>query len=526
MIGNRYLNRDSAAYEQLVTLLSDTLRITIIALDGEVLFDNFKEEGGMENHTRRPEIVQAKIEGHGDAVRMSKTMEKKYFYYAVATPERFIRLALPYETSAKELLAGDNIFIYFLTLLFAASLIALLFISDRMSKSINQLRAFAMRAREGDIPHDIEMPQSELGDIGREIVNAYTMLAEVNSTLQLEQEKMHQHFMLAKEGVAIFNRDMNILYANTLYIKYINLITDVPTFNVASSYQLPQFAPLLAFREEHIADEDKNSHSDTKSLLLSAGSARIEAEILIFPDHSFEIILRDVTQLEEEKKLKREMSSNIAHELRTPVASIQGYLETLLRTQEVSREQQEHFLNKAHQQTLRLAELINDITAITLSEEIAEKREFEEMDLEIIFSSIIQEFQPQIEKLKINISNQLPSPLAVHADRSLLPAILRNLISNSLRHGGEEFTLGMRLLSEDENSVFLCYYDTGRGVPSESLSRIFERFYRVDLGRSRQNGGSGLGLSIVKNALAAHGSPVYARVPNGGGLEILFSLPK
>lgn len=527
---DRFLMEYPEAYEGIAGFLQESMRVTIMDHQGNVLFDNLRDDH-LGNHMDRPElqIARKSASGRGDAIRYSQTLGKKYYYYAFHSATRYVRVALPYESAAKQILDTDWLYVLFIASLFAIALIALLFLSDSMGRTISRLRSFTIRAKNGDLPTSFILPSSELGDIGNEIIDAYSQLHAANAQLKLEQEKMRQHFMLAEEGVAIFDEDKQVLYANTLYIKYINLIREEAVLSAQGTCDYKEFAPLMGFRKDHIQGQKGQPHGElgaSKSILVPAGSTWIEAKLLTFPDYSFEIILDDVSQVVEEKKLKREMTSNIAHELRTPVASIQGYIETLMRMPNINTEQASHFLEKAHQQGNRLSELIADITAITISEEISDNQEFQRFDLHALFDSIVAEFQPKLDELHIEVKNDLDNPFTVNGLDTLIASVIRNLIANSTRYAGSNFKIVIRQLSEDANSHFLSYYDTGKGVPLESLPRIFERFYRVDNGRARQNGGSGLGLSIVKNALAAHGSQVYARIPQGGGLEILFSLPK
>lgn len=530
VLADRFLADYPQEYGKLGDLFSSSMRLTVIDLRGNVLFDNM-HEAPMENHMERPELQTAmrETEGKGDAIRYSTTFGKKYYYYALRCQERYVRLALPYESTARHELAPDWLFIVFIASLFAVALIALLFLSDHMGRTIASLRKFTARAKEGKLPQGIKLPNSELGHIASDIIDAYSNLHKANDRLQLEQEKMHQHFMLAQEGVAIFNEEKEVLYANSLYVKYVNLIRDKAVLSAEGTCDYPEFAALMDFRTGQLqqsSGEQKRDSGASKKVVIPVGSTWIEAKMLTFPDSSFEIVLSDVSQIVEERKLKREMSSNIAHELRTPVASILGYVETMMRNPDLDAERRMHFLDKAHQQVMRLNELITEVTDITLSEEAPDKRTFRKFDLAVLFDNVVAEFQPKLTELRVEVKNDLDKPLMISAIDSLIAAVLRNLIANSTRYAGEGFSIVFRKLSEDKHSYLLSYYDTGKGVPQEALPRIFERFYRVDDGRARQNGGSGLGLAIVKNAIAAHGSQVYARIPQGGGLEILFSLSK
>ena len=224
------------------------------------------------------------------------------------------------------------------------------------------------------------------------------------------------------------------------------------------------------------------------------------------------------------KKLKMQMTSNIAHELRTPVTSIRGYLETLLACPDLPAEKKHAFLERAYNQTLRLSELISDMSLITKIEESPEKLAKEDVDLCDVAAEVFDEFAERIEEKKINIENLLKPGTIVKGNRTLVYAIIRNLVENSLKYAGDKVTLHLECYSSIDKLYYFTYYDTGNGVPAEHLERIFERFYRVSEGRSRDDGGSGLGLSIVRNSVVFHGGEIKVMNRHYGGLQFFFTL--
>lgn len=224
------------------------------------------------------------------------------------------------------------------------------------------------------------------------------------------------------------------------------------------------------------------------------------------------------------KKLKMQMTSNIAHELRTPVTSIRGYLETLLACPDMPVEKKKAFLERAYNQTLRLSDLISDMALITKIEESPEKLAKEDVDVYDVAMEVFDEFAERIAGRNVNVENLLKPDTVVKGNRTLVYAIIRNLVENSLKYAGEGITLHIECDDHVDKLSHFIYYDTGRGVPQEHLERIFERFYRVSEGRSRDDGGSGLGLSIVRNAIVFHGGDVKVMNRPGGGLQFNFSL--
>ncbi len=226
------------------------------------------------------------------------------------------------------------------------------------------------------------------------------------------------------------------------------------------------------------------------------------------------------------RQLKQEMTNNIAHELKTPVSSIRGYLEILLGDKPVSDERRHWFLERCYSQTLRLSDLITDVSIINKLEESADLFPKEHVDVRATADEALVELAYRLESQNISATNSLPADMAVTGNHSLLYAVFRNLVENSAAYAGEGAQVVIECYKEDPERYYLHYYDTGRGVAPEYIPVIFDRFLRIEEGRSRQTGGTGLGLSIVKHAVEFHGGEIYAQLRAGGGLEFFFSLKK
>lgn len=225
------------------------------------------------------------------------------------------------------------------------------------------------------------------------------------------------------------------------------------------------------------------------------------------------------------RQLKQEMTSNIAHELKTPVSSIRGYLEILLSDKPVDEERRRYFLDRCFRQTLRLSDLIQDVSIINKLEESADLFPRTEVDATEVAKEAIGDLADKAAAAGISIQNNLPA-MPLGGNRELLYCIFRNLVENSIAYAGSNINIVLETYKDSPDHYFIHYYDTGKGVADEYLSRLFDRFVRIDEGRSRQNGGTGLGLSIVKHSVLFHGGEIYARNREGGGLEYYFSLKK
>lgn len=232
-----------------------------------------------------------------------------------------------------------------------------------------------------------------------------------------------------------------------------------------------------------------------------------------------------VAQQQARATLKMEMTSSIAHELRTPVSAIRGYMETLL-DREMPEDKRNAFIERTYLSAVRLSDLLQDIALLTKIEEANHQFRKEDVNLHTLVESITEEMEQSIHANSVQVKNKLPEELAIKGNATLLNSIFRNLIENALRYAGKWITVTIELTKEDEQYYYFSVCDTGTGIPEHFLPRIFERFYRVNDGRSREDGGSGLGLSIVLHAVKYHEGQISAENNSSGGLRVNFSLRK
>lgn len=248
--------------------------------------------------------------------------------------------------------------------------------------------------------------------------------------------------------------------------------------------------------------------------------------------HSYRSLEKALEDVENEKltnkRLKREMTHNIAHELRTPVSSLRGYLEALVDCDDIDEDRKKLFTQRAYLQSLRLSDLLRDIGLVTKIEESPEQIKKERISLYDIVSDVLDEFSEKMRARAIVAQNDVPVDLEIDGSPSLVYAIFRNLVENSCKYAGKNVSV---VISAEKagDEVQVRYYDTGSGVPENMLDRIFERFYRIPGKPSedyRDDVGSGLGLSVVRNAVAFHGGTIKAVLRKEGGLEFEFRLSR
>lgn len=230
---------------------------------------------------------------------------------------------------------------------------------------------------------------------------------------------------------------------------------------------------------------------------------------------------------EQQALIKKQLTQNISHELKTPVSSIQGYLETILTNKDLSPETVYGFVQKSYNQCNRLSSLLYDISNLTKIEEAPEMFVKETLDLAEIIASVISDVHLLLNEKNITVILKTnDKKYECYGNVSLLYSVFRNLVDNTLAYAGQDIEIDIECFKEDNMYYYFRYFDTGVGINEEHLPRLFERFYRVDKGRSRKSGGTGLGLAVVKNALMLHGGTITAKKHEPTGLTFEFTIKK
>ena len=230
-------------------------------------------------------------------------------------------------------------------------------------------------------------------------------------------------------------------------------------------------------------------------------------------------------QAEKENEMRRQLTQNIAHELKTPVASILGYTDTILDNPDIAEQTKQQFIVRTNAQARRLTALLQDISTLNRMDYAADMLTMERVNVSELVADIVQETALALESRQMRIHNYLPEGICIRGNWSLIYSIFRNLIDNAINYAGKGTTIAMAAHQQGDCWAF-SFSDNGAGVDAKHLPRLFERFYRVDKGRSRNMGGTGLGLAIVKNAILLHGGQISVINAENGGLHFDFSLKR
>ena len=502
------------------------LRVTIIDPSGDVLFDNSGTDE-FNNHNDRSEVRKARLYNEGFAIRSSESTGKRYFYSASNIVGYIYRSALPYDPYVRGILTVNKDFIYFMALMTLIFFFVLSRFTFSIGKTISKLRDFALNVEKDRMPAvDYVFPNDELGDISQNIVTLYHRQQKAKNELSMEREKLIKHFQYSKEGFAMFTSEGREILSNILFIQFINVISDTQIHQVEDVTDIAELEPIRTFLNKNIRNLNRKKKVLRESVTIDKNGKIFLIECILFLDNSYEISINDISRQEEESRMKRQLTQNVSHELKTPVSSIQGYLETILSNPDLSPDKRQFFLERCYSQSTRLTGLLRDISVLNRLDEASEMFDLTAVNITKIIAEIQKECSQDMEEKHITSEIILPGDPTVFGNNSLLYSIFRNLYDNAIAYAGENIKITVNCYKEDPKYYYFSFSDNGVGIPEEHINRIFERFYRVDKGRSRKIGGTGLGLSIVKNGVNFHKGQISAKSSPGKGVTFFFTLKK
>ncbi|TGY61032.1 sensor histidine kinase [Parabacteroides distasonis] len=502
------------------------LRVSIIDPSGDVLFDNSGTDE-FNNHNDRSEVRKARLYNEGFAIRSSESTGKRYFYSASNIGGYIYRSALPYDPYVRGILTVNKDFIYFMALMTLIFFFVLSRFTFSIGKTISKLRDFALNVEKGRMPAvDYVFPNDELGDISQNIVTLYHRQQKAKNELSMEREKLIKHFQYSKEGFAMFTSEGREILSNILFIQFINVISDTQIHQVEDVTDIAELEPIRTFLNKNIRNLNRKKKVLRESVTIDKNGKIFLIECILFLDNSYEISINDISRQEEESRMKRQLTQNVSHELKTPVSSIQGYLETILSNPDLSPDKRQFFLERCYSQSTRLTGLLRDISVLNRLDEASKMFDLTEVNITKLIAEIQKECSQDMEEKHITSEIILPGDPTVVGNNSLLYSIFRNLYDNAIAYAGENIKISVNCYKEDPKYYYFSFSDNGVGIPEEHINRIFERFYRVDKGRSRKIGGTGLGLSIVKNGVNFHKGQISAKSSPGKGVTFFFTLKK
>jgi len=506
------------------------IRVTLIRADGVVLGDSELDGDALEqveNHARRPEVEHAFARGGGATERWSSTIGQRMLYMAV--PFRHAGQVAGVVRLAKPLTEVDDAIGRLrglVALAFAIALLVAVFMSSLaaqwMSKAVRALTAAARRMAAGDLAARTGLAgQDEVAELGRALDQLAGSLATAVGELRTERDLLSRVLDGMKEGVLLLDRDGRIALANPALREMLLLgahLTGKLPLEVIRNAQLKRLLDEADSGEETVSGEIEVGDLKPRRLLVHAAALPDESGGLL-------AVFVDVTDLRRLEMIRRDFVANVSHELRTPIATIRSAAETLRRAIDAGPDAATEFIQIIERQAERLQHLVEDLLDLSRIESRQFRLALESVPVGPMLEHILPAFREQAGAKRLQFSLDLPGDLRpVRADRRALEQVLTNLIENAVKYGGEGGTVTVRASTENDR-MRITVADTGPGIEAAHLPRLFERFYRVDAGRSRELGGTGLGLSIVKHLVEAMGGKVGVESAPGRGTTFTFTLP-
>jgi two-component system phosphate regulon sensor histidine kinase PhoR len=518
-----------ALREWITRMASSGVRVTVITSDGLVLADSESDPRTMENHAGRPEIREALANGDGVSVRHSVTINRDLLYYAArfpmpSGPPVVLRFALPLRTVNDEVWAFRRRLWLSSLVVFLVAGMASLLISRTFSRRVERLQSFSRRVADGDFrPIDADRSGDSLEALAVSLNDSAARLDRAIRTLTEERNLSAAILGSMVEGVAVVNSAERLLFANEGFVGILEL--DSPPQSGSSLVEVVRQTELLEAVRNVLKGAPRVEAEIITGTLRQRFFAATVASVKATENSGAVVVLHDITDLRKLERVRRDFVANVSHEFKTPLTAIQGFAETLLSGAMDDPQNRVRFLQIILEHSRRLARLTDDLLELS-------KMDADRLDLEVDRLSVLQLVQSCVEttqrlatekRLRVSV-NLPPSVPDIAADRRRLAEVLQNLLDNAIQYtpSGGEIVVSA---SSDPEEVTFTVSDTGIGIPQVDQPRIFERFYRVDVARSREVGGTGLGLSIAKHLVEAHGGRIWVESEVRRGSRFHFTVP-
>lgn len=514
--------------------LSDllSLRITVISKTGDVLADSDQDPLTMDNHLRRPEIQAASITGIGATARYSTTLGREYRYLAVPLALNgevlaYIRVAKSLSefatevTEERSMLIRNSIYIALLALAFG-----FVFFSQQANKLENLivvLKDFTNGKFEKRLPEAGSLGLSEIS----ESINQIARQSEISfSRVAEDRNRLATVFTCMVEGVIDVDLEQTILHVNDAAVRLLSIesksCVGQPIWHAIRNQTITD-ALDRAIKQNTVERAQVVLQRDFSAITLDVYAASLQNDY--FEPMGAVLVLHDITEVTNLERIRTDFVANASHELKTPIAAIRAITETLLDDRAIDLDTTQHFIKRLHAQSLRVADLIQDLMTISRLESSQGISDYSKVDLRALINRAVEVAKiPAGEKNQI-IETKLPDEESfLFADSRNLSQLLDNLLDNAVKYTQDSGLISI-ILECDRRWVTLKVCDNGLGMSSDQQQRIFERFYRVDKARSQSLGGTGLGLSIVKNIAEKHGGSIEVTSKIGAGSTFTLRLP-
>ncbi len=530
---------DKFTYEEIDNLVdrlgeAGKVRLTFIGSDGTVWGDTERDGEAliaMDDHSTRREVQDAKNFGSGMIDRKSTTTETKYRYFALPVERNqkligFCRVALPKETINSALGNQQRMLLYTGIVGLILAILIGIFSTGAIVKPIKKLTQITQSIAGGEISSRVEVKSNnELGQLLQNFNLMTDRVHEQIDKISVEKQRLETILNNMNEGVLLVNGASEITYANPAAVIMLNLPDMYVGRALIEINRIPELQALL--------NEAEQSADVAYAEIRLGNLMESEAEVTIVPvatESEYVIVIHDVSHVRKLERIRADFVANVSHELRTPLTTIHGYAETLLNSSTKSKKRKE-FIVKILKHSARLSRLVSDLLELARLESGDVELKRSQCHLNSFHEPIMDIFEPVFDESELILKWDIPENLPqVNVDHQLLMQVFINLIDNAVKYtpDGGEIEVSAELSgtnSDVVNEVVVHVKDAGIGIPLESQSRVFERFYRVDTGRARKMGGTGLGLAITKHILLCHDGRIWLESELGQGTVFHFALP-
>lgn len=508
-------------------------RVTFIRSDGTVIGDSDFNPRDMDNHLERSEVKSALANNIGRAIRSSEMIDQSMIY--VAIPVNVIPGADPYILRLAMSLAEVDqsignltmVLIGWLAILFVAAALVSYRIAQSLTRPLDQITKVAKRIKNMDYQARVKVrKQDEIGELGTAI-NAMADSLQVQMS-RIKQNENQLQSVLANmiNGIVMIDDKGKILLMNRRAEEVLGIaageLVDRHFTEAKQQYELAKIIQEALDTRRHLREEITFYFPEERLLELNlvpiseSGSSELGGVLLV---------LQDVSAIRRLERMRSEFVANVSHELKTPIAAVKGFAETLLGGAVKDEETARSFLQIIFDESDRLNRLIGDILELSKIESRRVPLLFSPVELDSFVTKTVTLLESEAKRKNIQLHIDMENGLYVEADEDRLRQIMVNMLSNGINYTPEGGRVTVTIYSADHDHIRIQITDTGIGIPKKDLSRIFERFYRVDKARSRSSGGTGLGLSIVKHLVELHKGNLSVVSTVGSGTTFTIELP-
>ncbi len=511
---------------------STSVRMTIINLQGDVIYESTPDLGNLENHKNRPEILGALTGNVTTEVRFSNTVKDEMIY--VATPyydenntlAAVLRISVPVNAMDDAMFEMINNIIFVMLTAILATILLITYIINRELKPLEDATVFAEKIASGKYGQQLTMIRED--QIGELVESLNQMSVQLNhSFTEMNQKNAELTSILANmnHGVIAIDMKNRIVHLNdgARHILRIPMKEIVVGKNILEVYRESFILELMTHLENEECEKINFESRIHENRILRVYINQIKEDEQI---NGHIIILEDITFLKKLETMRRDFVANVSHELKTPITTIRGFIETIQENHITDPQTLERFYSIIYDESDRLSRLVNDILVLSqLENKGGFDRKFEILELNAEVKQIfdILKFSAEAKEITFLLTAEKPLKLELVADE--FRQMMINLIDNAIKYSEPGKPVEV-VLAENEEQVIIKVIDQGYGIPEKDVERIFERFYRVDKSRSKEKGGTGLGLAIVKHIVYNNGGTIKVDSHIGEGTEFVIELPK